>query len=170
MIFNSGYQANIGLFAAVAQKGDTIISDELIHASMIDGIRLSYASRLRFKHNDIKDLEKQLKKAKGNIFIGIESVYSMDGNLAPLTKMARLAKKYKAHLIVDEAHATGVFGKQGSGLVCALGLEDQVFARMHTFGKALGCHGAIVLGSEILKKYLVNFARPFNLHHSNASA
>ncbi|MDX2302093.1 MAG: 8-amino-7-oxononanoate synthase [Microscillaceae bacterium] len=161
LIFNSGYQANLGLLASIAQKGDTIISDELIHASMIDGIRLSYANRLRFRHNDLQDLEDKLKQAKGNTFIAVESVYSMDGDLALLTQIVRLGQKYGAHVIVDEAHATGVFGKQGSGLVCALGLEDQVFARMHTFGKALGCHGAIVLGSEALKQYLINFARAF---------
>lgn len=161
LIFNSGYDANLGLFACIAQKGDTLITDELVHASIIDGARLSYAQRFRFRHNDLDDLERKLKRATGNIFIAVESVYSMDGDISPLVDIARLARFYHAHLIVDEAHATGVLGDEGRGLVCHHGLEDQVFARVHTFGKALGVHGAIVLGSAQLRDYLVNFARSF---------
>jgi 8-amino-7-oxononanoate synthase len=190
LIFNSGYDANVGLLSSIPQKNDCLITDELIHASMIDGARLSYATRQRFKHNNAVDLEEKIapqppegefllsklydkiseSKAPplgaggawlGNTFIALESVYSMDGDLADLEKIVQVSEKYGANLIVDEAHATGIFGKNGRGLVSALGLEDKVFARIITFGKALGCHGAIVLGSKNLRDYLINFARPF---------
>jgi 8-amino-7-oxononanoate synthase len=185
LIFNSGYDANVGLLSCLPQKNDLLFTDELIHASMIDGARLSYATRYKFKHNDMEDLERRIALpaprggamdiklesnsdsvapplgAEGATFIALESVYSMDGDLANLEAIADLSEKYGANLIVDEAHATGVFGKNGRGLVSELGLEDKVFARIVTFGKALGCHGAIVLGSKILRDYLINFARPF---------
>lgn len=161
LIFNSGYDANIGLLSAIAQRGDTLVCDELIHASLIDGARLSHANRYIFKHNDLKSLEDKLKNSKGNIYVITESIFSMDGDAAPLLEISSLCKQYQAQLIVDEAHATGVFGQFGKGLICDLGLENEVFARIHTFGKALGCHGAIILGSEELKMYLINFARSF---------
>lgn len=161
LIFNSGYDANLGLLSAIAQRGDTIICDEFIHASLIDGARLSYANRYVFKHNNLKSLEEKLKNSKGNIFIVTESVFSMDGDAAPLTEICSLALKYNANVIVDEAHAIGVVGQKGKGLVQELNLENQVFARINTFGKALGCHGAIILGSKDLKTYLINFARSF---------
>lgn len=161
LIFNSGYDANLGLFACILQKGDTIICDENIHACIIDGARLSFAHRFKFKHNNLESLESKLKNSKGNIFIAVESVYSMDGDTAPLIEIAALAKKYNANLVVDEAHATGIFGINGEGLVQHFGLQNHVFARVVTFGKALGCHGAIVLGSNKLKSYLINFARSF---------
>lgn len=158
LLFNSGYDANLGLLSSVPQRGDTVIHDELIHASIIDGIRLSNAKRYSFKHNDLNSLERKLKHTQGICYVVIESVYSMDGDLAPLLEMALLVQKYNANLIVDEAHAFGVFGR---GLINRLRLEDKVFARVITFGKALGCHGAIVLGSQVLRQYLINFARPF---------
>ena len=161
LIYNSGYDANIGLFSCLPQRGDTIISDEYIHASIIDGIRLSHAQRYVFKHNDTESLEQKLKQAKGRIFIAIESLYSMDGDEAPLLLITELAQKYNAALIVDEAHATGIFGNEGKGLVEEHGLCDQVFARIVTFGKALGTHGAVVLGSRQLRSYLINFSRSF---------
>jgi 8-amino-7-oxononanoate synthase len=161
LLFNSGYDANLGLFSCIAKKEDTLICDELIHASIIDGCRLSYANRFRFAHNDVNDLEKKLQHAKGNVFVAVESVYSMDGDMAPLKEIVLLCEKYNANLIVDEAHATGIFGQQGRGLVNHLGLEQKVFARVHTFGKAIGCHGSIVVGSEVLRNYLINFARSF---------
>jgi 8-amino-7-oxononanoate synthase len=133
----------------------------LIHASIIDGCRLSYANRYKFVHNNINDLEKKLQLAHGNVFVAVESVYSMDGDIAPLAEFVSLCKQYHANLIVDEAHATGVFGQQGRGMVNELGLEKDVFARVHTFGKAIGCHGAIIVGSNILRNYLINFARSF---------
>lgn len=158
LIFNSGYDANLGLFASLPQRGDTIITDELIHASIIDGTRLSYANRFIFKHNDLDSLEKKLQHAKGNCYIAVESIYSMDGDAAPLAKIAKLSQVYNANLIVDEAHAIGVFGK---GIVQQLALQNEVFARIVTFGKALGTHGAIILGNNLLRNYLINFARSF---------
>lgn len=159
LMYNSGYDANIGLFSSVPQKGDTIIYDQLIHASIRDGIRLSKAQAFSFAHNDVHDLQKKLKHAEGNIFVAVESVYSMDGDMAPLADFSVLCNKFNAHLIVDEAHATGVVGEKGEGLVQHLSL--QCFARVHTFGKAVGCHGAVVLGSVNLRNYLINFSRSF---------
>ncbi len=161
LIFNSGYDANVGLLSAIPQRGDTIITDELIHASLIDGSRLSLANRFKFRHNSISDLEQKLKQASGNIYVVAESIYSMDGDMAPLKDMAELCQKYGANLIVDEAHATGLFGPNGEGLVVQLGLQNSVFARIVTFGKAIGMHGAIILGSDVLRSYLINFARSF---------
>lgn len=158
LLFNSGYDANLGLLSSVPQRGDTVIHDELAHASIIDGIRLSNAKRYSFKHNNLDDLTQKLKNAQGICYVVVESVYSMDGDLAPLLSIANLVTKYNAALIVDEAHALGVFGK---GLVNQLGLENRVFAHVITFGKALGCHGAIILGSDELRKYLINYARSF---------
>ncbi len=161
LVFNSGYDANTGLLSCVPQRGDTILYDELSHASIRDGVRLSHAAAFSFLHNNIADLEKKMSAAQGNIFVVTESVFSMDGDTAPLQTMASLCEQYQAGLIVDEAHATGVVGAAGEGLVQVLGLQQQCFARIHTFGKALGCHGAVVLGSESLRHYLVNFCRPF---------
>ena len=158
LLFNSGYDANVGLFSSIAKKGDTILYDELVHASIHDGIRLSRADSFPFRHNDLNHLTERLNASAGNIFVAVESVYSMDGDIAPLKEISALCKKHNANLIIDEAHATGVFGK---GLVRNFKLEEDVFARVHTFGKAMGCHGAIVLGSDTLKKYLINYARSF---------
>ncbi|SHM17131.1 aminotransferase class I/II-fold pyridoxal phosphate-dependent enzyme [Mucilaginibacter sp. OK098] len=157
LIFNSGYDANLGLFSSLPQRGDTIILDELVHASIIDGARLSFANRYTFKHNDLTSLEDKLKQAKGNCYVAIESVYSMDGETPPIADIAAIVEKYSANLIVDEAHAVGLYG---FGLVDKH-LQSNVFARIVTFGKALGCHGAIILGSNLLRQYLINFARPF---------
>jgi 8-amino-7-oxononanoate synthase len=161
LIFNSGYDANVGLVSCIAQRGDTILYDHLSHASIRDGMRLSFAQSFSFVHNDTEDLEKKLKAAQGNIFVVTESVFSMDGDIAPLKIISELCEKYNANLIVDEAHATGVVGEKGEGLVQQLNLQEKCFARMHTFGKALGCHGAVILGSETLKNYLINFSRAF---------
>ena len=161
LIFNCGYMANTGLFASLASKGDTYIADELIHASIIDGMRLSYANRFRYRHNDLQDLEQKLKQAAGRVFVVTESLFSMDGDEAPLVELAALCRQYAALLIVDEAHATGVFGNKGEGLVGQYQLQDEVYACIHTYGKALGLHAAAVTGSRILIDYLINFARPF---------
>lgn len=161
LIFNSGYDANLGLLSCVPKRGDTILYDHLIHASLRDGIRLSFGQAFSFAHNDLDDLEKKLQHTAGNIFVVTESVFSMDGDLAPLEAIVALCRKYGAYLIVDEAHATGVVGPRGEGLVQQLGLAQACFARIQTFGKALGVHGAIVLGSRALRDYLINFARPF---------
>lgn len=163
LLFNSGYDANIGFFSSVPQKGDVILYDELIHASIRDGVQLSNATAYKFKHNDDEDLERLIVKTQTNasatIYVVTESVFSMDGDTPPLQEIANLCKKHGAYLIVDEAHALGVFGDQGKGLVQMLDLQDAVFARIITFGKGLGCHGAVILGSTLLQSYLVNFAR-----------
>jgi 8-amino-7-oxononanoate synthase len=164
LIFNSGYDANTGLVSCVPQKGDAIIYDQLSHASIRDGIRLSFATSFSFLHNDISDLEKKLSSVvhqHQNIFVATESVFSMDGDKASLSEISDLCEKYNAGLIVDEAHATGVIGEEGEGLVQQLHLQEKCFARIHTFGKACGCHGAVVLGSAQLKNYLINFSRQF---------
>ncbi|WEK34769.1 MAG: 8-amino-7-oxononanoate synthase [Candidatus Pseudobacter hemicellulosilyticus] len=163
LLFNSGYDANLGLLSCVPQKGDTVLYDALSHASLRDGIRLSFAQAHAFRHNDLEQLREKLDRAAGTgtVFVVTESVFSMDGDQAPLTAMAALCAQYGACLVVDEAHATGVIGDRGEGLVQQLGLSGDCFARIHTFGKAAGCHGAIVLGSQTLKDYLVNFCRPF---------
>jgi len=166
LIFNSGYDANIGLFSCVPRRDDLVLYDEYIHASIYDGMRLGKAETVSFRHNDLEDAERKMISArnlgnKRDIFIAVESVYSMDGDRVPLQEMARLCVRYDAKLIVDEAHATGVIGAGGAGLVNDLGLEEICFARLHTFGKALGCHGAILLGSDVLRNYLINFARSF---------
>lgn len=161
LIFNSGYDANLGLFSCIADKEDTIIYDEYIHASVRDGIRLGKANAFSFKHNDCDDLLKKINHASGKIIVAAESAYSMDGDIAPLKQIVSICEKHSASLIVDEAHSIGVHGKKGQGLVHELGLQENVFARVSTFGKALGCHGAIVLGSDELRSYLINFARSF---------
>lgn len=162
LIFNSGYDANLGVLSCIPQKGDTVLYDSLCHASIRDGMRLSFARAFSFAHNDCVELEKKLKLvADGTCFVVTESVFSMDGDLAPLREIAALCRRYNAHLIVDEAHATGIIGPRGEGLVQELGLQEECFARVHTFGKAVGCHGAIVLGSVSLRDYLINFSRSF---------
>jgi 8-amino-7-oxononanoate synthase len=138
LMFNSGYDANIGFFGAVPQRGDTIVYDELIHASVRDGVRLSLANGISFKHNNVKDLERKLISAKGTVYVVVESLYSMDGDLAPLKSIALITRQYSAYLIVDEAHACGVYGTNGKGLVAEAGIEKDVFAKLVTFGKAYG--------------------------------
>jgi 8-amino-7-oxononanoate synthase len=165
LIFNSGYDANVGLLSSVPQKTDLILYDELIHASIYDGIRLSHATHYKFKHNDLEELEELIQrhlKNFENIYVVVESVYAMDGDSAPLLELVEICQDFKnIFLIVDEAHAIGVFGKQGRGLCNALSIEKQCFARIYTYGKAMGCHGAAIVGSEILRNYLINFSRTF---------
>jgi 8-amino-7-oxononanoate synthase len=161
LVFNSGYAANIGIMSCVPQRGDFILYDELVHASIRDGIRLSHAKAISFKHNDTDDLLKQIEKISGTIYIVVESLYSMDGDMAPLKKIVEISKNKGAYVIVDEAHAVGVFGWEGRGIVHGRELTEDVFARIVTFGKAYGFHGAAVLASHELITYLVNFARSF---------
>lgn len=161
LFFSSGYMANLAFFSSVPQKGDTVLYDELSHACIKDGCRLSLAQKFPFKHNDLDHLEQKLKRATGETYIVCESVYSMDGDFAPLSDLANLAEQYEAKLIVDEAHSTGVFGKKGSGLVNYLGLRSKVYAVIYTFGKAMGVHGAFISGSKTLREFLINFSRPF---------
>ncbi|HSY61219.1 MAG TPA: pyridoxal phosphate-dependent aminotransferase family protein [Cytophaga sp.] len=161
LLFNSGYAANLGVLSALPQKGDTILYDELIHASLKDGARLSFADRIPFRHNDLEDFERKIKKSKGDIFVILESIYSMDGDQALLKDIIRISKQYNACIIVDEAHSTGTCGPIGQGLVLAENVADDIDIRIHTFGKAMGIHGACVAGSRELIDYLINFSRPF---------
>ncbi|QED38291.1 pyridoxal phosphate-dependent aminotransferase family protein [Antarcticibacterium arcticum] len=168
LIFNSGYDANVGFFSSVPQRGDIIFYDELVHASIRDGILMSHAKALKFPHNNLEVLAKKIKNIreqriafKGEIYIVTESVFSMDGDQPPLGELSLLAEEQDCFLLVDEAHAVGIFGNSGRGLVCELGLEDKIFARIITFGKGIGSHGAAILGSHELKEYLLNFARSF---------
>ena len=167
LIFNSGYDANVGFFSSVPQRNDIILYDELCHASIRDGIQMSHAKAYKFQHNDYEDLEQFLNKLVTHnsqlttIFIVTESVFSMDGDTPNMETFVQLSEKYNALLVVDEAHALVVFGDNGQGLVQSQQLQDKVFARIMTFGKGLGCHGAAILGSAGLKEYLVNFARSF---------
>lgn len=161
LLFNSGYNANVGFFSAVPQKGDTIFYDELIHASIKDGMRLSFAKSYSFKHNDVNDLKNKLKRAEGDVYVVVESVYSMDGDSAPLVQLAALCEEEGVCLVVDEAHGVGVFGNNGEGLVQALGLEEKVPVRIVTFGKAIGAHGAAVISNQLIKDFLINFCRSF---------
>ena len=167
LIFNSGYDANVGFFSSVPQRSDVILYDELCHASIRDGITMSNAKSYKFQHNNPDDLERIILQLTTynpqltNLYIVTESVFSMDGDCPNLEELVRLSEKYHCNLVVDEAHALGVFGDSGQGLVQSLDLQVKVFARIMTFGKGLGCHGAAILGSAELKSYLVNFARSF---------
>lgn len=161
LVFNSGYDANLGLLASIPQRTDIIFYDKLCHASIRDGIQLSHAKSFGYSHNDLSDLESKLHALNGtqqSIYVVSESVFSMDGDSPDLKQLIRVCKTYQANLIIDEAHALGV---HGLGLIQEEELHDEVFARIMTFGKALGCHGAVVLGSKSLTDYLVNFCRSF---------
>lgn len=161
LIFNSGYAANQALVSAVAEKGDTILYDMLSHVCLKEGAWLSRAQTTAFRHNDLEDLEARLKRATGRCFVLTETIFSMDGDIAPLGQIIDLCEEYGAYLIVDEAHSTGVIGESGNGMLVANGWHDRVFGRVYTFGKGMGVHGACVAGSKILTDYLVNFGRPF---------
>lgn len=161
LLFNSGYAANQAVLSAVPQKGDLVLYDELSHVCIKEGLRLSRAKYHSFRHNDITHLQEKLAAADSRVFVVVESIYSMDGDQAPIREMTALCQQYNAYLIVDEAHATGIYGKNGAGLVEELGLAEHVFCRILTFGKAIGAHGAAVCGHAVLKEFLVNYARTF---------
>lgn len=163
LFFGSGFEANVGLLAAIGLENHVIICDKLIHASLVDGLRLSKAEKRIFKHNDLADLEKILTQypLETPKWVIVESIYSMDGDEANLVILQDLSKKYNFELIVDEAHSGGIYGPNGEGKCVELELEKEIFARIITFGKAWGYSGAVVLGSKTLKNYLINFARPF---------
>jgi len=158
LLFPSGYNANLALFSTLPSRHDTVIVDEQIHRSVHDACRMSNARKVKFRHNDLNDLENLLKKQKTHCYIAIESLYSMEGDCAPIREIAALAKQYHADLLVDEAHAFGVFG---NGLIEKYQLQNQVLAAVVTYGKALGAHGAAILCNETVKSYLINFASPF---------
>lgn len=164
LLFHSGYDANLGLFSAILKKNDLVITDEWVHASVRDGIRLGLAAHHKFRHNDLAGLEQKLASAAGQyeqVYIAVESIYSMTGDQAPLPEIAALARTYHAQIIVDEAHSTGIAGEAGEGISAAIQPDDIFLARVYTFGKAWGSAGAFIACNEELKNYLVNFCRPF---------
>jgi 8-amino-7-oxononanoate synthase len=164
LYFNSGYSANVGLLSALIRPGDIVFSDSANHASIIDGLRLAGARRVIVPHLDLNFLERELSKPFSGVaqkFIVTESIFSMDGDRAPIVDLVALAERYGAELIIDEAHATGVAGPQGKGLVAASGFADRILVTVHPCGKALAGMGCFVCCSEKLKQYLVNRARTF---------
>ncbi|MGB5928713.1 MAG: 8-amino-7-oxononanoate synthase [Cyclobacteriaceae bacterium] len=161
LLFTSGYAANIGLLSALPQRGDTVLYDEFSHACIKEGARLSPARYFSYRHNDMDDLRKKVLAGKGQVVVVAESVYSMDGDTAPLGDMVQIARETGAGIILDEAHSLGVAGHEGKGLAVEAGLPDEVIARVYTFGKAMGSHGACVAASETVVNYLINFARSF---------
>lgn len=165
LLCGSGYLANLSLFSTLPTRHDVVLYDSLIHASMRDGISLSPAKAFSFRHNDLEDLETKLSRFSsarkgGRCIVAVESLYSMDGDEAPLCELVQLSRRYNALVCVDEAHAVGTRGERGEGLVSAYGLTKDVAATVVTYGKALGSHGAAILGTDDLKEYLINFARP----------
>lgn len=166
LLFNSGFDANAGIFACLPQPGDAIVYDEYVHASVHDGMRLSRVKscrRIPFAHNNLTQLDTILSRETGlgNVFVAVESLYSMDGDVAPLTEIVALSEKYpNVYVILDEAHATGVYGQRGCGIANALDVEQRIFIRLHTFGKAIASNGAVVLCSKVVRDYLINYARP----------
>jgi 8-amino-7-oxononanoate synthase len=162
LLFGSGYLANTGVIGALARSGEVVCSDELNHASIIDGCRLAGAETFVYRHADPEHLEWGLRGARGRAsLIVTDGVFSMDGDIAPLEKLAELAKQHRCRLMVDEAHATGCIGPGGRGSVAAAGLSDEVDVIVGTLGKALGGYGAYVCGSRDLTEFLINSARPF---------
>jgi 8-amino-7-oxononanoate synthase len=165
LVMNSGFTANEGLISTIVEPGDWVATDELNHACIVEGLRVCRPRKHVFRHNDPNHLEDGLKKETANrpagreMFIVTESLFSMDGDRAPLAEMVALAERYGAHVIVDEAHSTGCFGPRGSGIVDELGLRSRVLATVHTGGKALGVTGAYVCGSRLLRDILVNKCR-----------
>ena len=164
LLFNSGYHANVGINSCIASKGDVIFSDKLNHASIIDGMRLSEGKFFRFPHKNMEALEKLLTRERknfNNAIIVSESVFSMDGDIADIEKLVELKEKFNCILVLDEAHAFGVFGQNGLGVTEKLGITDKVDLIVGTFGKAIGSMGAFATGSQTLIDYLTNKARSF---------
>ena len=163
LVFNSGFQANVGILSTLVGEGDTVFSDALNHASIIDGCRLSRAKVMVYPHCNLNHLESALKKAprKARKLIVTETVFSMDGDIAPMGEIVDLAERHGAMIMVDEAHATGVFGPNGAGVVAEMGLRERVLVQMGTLGKALGSFGAFVAGNQNLRELLINRCRSF---------
>lgn len=161
LIYSSGYAANLGLISCLATKDTTLVMDELVHASLIDGARLGVAKKIRFAHNDVDDLKQKLESISGQKLVVVESIYSMDGDICPIEDIVAVCEQSGAELIVDEAHAFGVVGERGEGLCQKMQLEDKILARVMTYGKGAGIHGAAVVSAKWLKDFQVNFSRPF---------
>ncbi len=165
MVFSSGYAANVGMMIALTQANDHVLYDELSHASFFDGMRMSQVPSTKFEHNDLVDLENKLAQlsqtTNDSLFVGIEGVYSMDGDLAPLDKIIPLLKKYKAFCMLDDAHGTGVLGKTGSGTAEHFGVERQIDLSMGTFSKSFAMTGGFLAGPKDLIDYLRFFARSY---------
>ncbi len=162
LVFNTGYMANLGVISTLAGPQDVIFSDELNHASIIDGCRLSKARVVVYRHNDMADLEEKLGSAglSGKLVV-TDGVFSMDGDIAPLPEIVRLARRYQAWVMVDDAHATGVLGERGGGTAQYFGLEGAVDVQMGTLSKALASEGGYIAGSRQLIEYIKNIARSF---------
>ncbi|NRA88928.1 MAG: 8-amino-7-oxononanoate synthase [Rhizobiales bacterium] len=165
LYFANGFMANYALFTCLPKAGDLIIYDELVHASIHDGMLAGKAKTIAAKHNDVGHFEEIIKQQRGAGFIGqiwisIESIYSMDGDIAPVAELVSIANKYDAFLVVDEAHATGVWGEGGKGLIAQYEGAENIIS-MHTCGKALGASGALICASKVICDYMVNFSRPF---------
>lgn len=162
LFFSTGYQANLALLSAIANRHDAFFYDEKCHISLKDGMRLSMAPRFSFRHNQAEDLRKKLEAnpVNGHRFVVIESIYSMDGDTCPLQELLDVCEKANAYLIVDEAHSTGTIGPLGKGLCVGLNLENRILGRVYTFGKAMGAGGAILAISNTFKEYLTNFSHP----------
>jgi glycine C-acetyltransferase len=163
LVFQSGFTANVGILTSLLGKEDVVISDELNHASIIDGIRLTKAGRRIYRHADIQDLERALQETKGarNRLVVTDGVFSMDGDIAPLPEIVDLCEHYGAWVMVDDAHASGVLGKQGRGTVDHFGLHGRVQIQVGTLSKAIGVLGGYVAGSQVVRDYLIQQARPF---------
>ena len=162
LLLGTGYMAALALLSSLPRRGDLVLYDAYIHACAKDAVRLSWAEHRRFSHNNLDSLNRQLERAKGRrCFVLSEGLFSMSGDLPPIEALLSSCEVAKAALMLDEAHSTGIFGRQGQGLLHERGLSRQVPLRMHTFGKAWGAQGACLLGSRSLVDYLINFARPF---------
>jgi 8-amino-7-oxononanoate synthase len=166
LVFNSGYDANTGFFSSVPQRGDLVLYDEFVHASIRDGIRMGLAKSYRFSHNNLGELQTLLRREERRegpieVYVVTESVFSMDGDSPDLKSLLGLCRDYGCRLVVDEAHALGVKGFGAEGMMQQMGLHRETFARILTFGKGMGAHGAAIVGSSMLKAYLLNFARSF---------
>lgn len=191
LLFNSGYDANLSVWSTIGSDDDYVLYDEFLHASFHDGMKFSKTkptNRIKFKHNQSSDFKLQLYKSfnqdenlrngTANLFVGIESLYSMNGDLCPIKDLIKiiepLNQKDNIHLIIDEAHSTGLYGQSGQGLVLSSNLQDHCLIRLYTFGKAGACSGAIVIASPLIRNYLINYSRPLiyssTLPHMNLVA
>ncbi len=161
LLYSTGYMANLGVVSCIARSSDVLLVDELCHASIVDGARLSKARKVIFKHNDILDFREKIIEQKANVIVVLESIFSMNGNVCKLEEILDICKAYNAKIIVDEAHAIGTIGQEGRGLVNKLGFQDEVLACMVTYGKAMGAQGAAVLCAHHIRDYLINYSRTF---------